>query len=111
MEDLEDFLPYLVLVGGWVPFLYSRYLWKIPYEPIKTVDIDFGFGDIDFNGHETIAARIKKKNCGEHHLKMGHASPFVPIVQIEGGLKADVEFITAPETPETIKKTADWRGD
>ena len=28
IDDLADFLPYLVLVGGWVPYIYARYIWK-----------------------------------------------------------------------------------
>lgn len=28
LEDLEPYLNSLILVGGWVPFLYRDFLWK-----------------------------------------------------------------------------------
>jgi len=106
LDDLHDFLPHLILVGGWVPFLYARYLWKgIRHEPLTTVDIDFGFKDAPARKTETIADRVRKKGYGEHHVSMDRSVPFVPVVRVEkGDLKADVEFITAPETPETVKQ-------
>lgn len=105
LDDLSDFLPYLVLVGGWVPFIYSRYLWKIKQEPLATVDIDFGFRDVAYSGRETIASRVRNKRYDEHHVAMDRLHPFVPIVKLEKeNLRADVEFITAPETSDDIKK-------
>ncbi|MCB4756235.1 MAG: nucleotidyltransferase domain-containing protein [Elusimicrobia bacterium] len=98
-SDLEDFLPYLILVGGWVPFIYSRYLWRIKQEPPQTMDIDFGFKNASFKGLETIAERVIKKNYGEHHVRLGHDVPFVPIVDLgQGKARAEVEFITSPQT-------------
>lgn len=105
LRDLENFLPYLVLVGGWVPLLYSRYLWRIKQEPLTTVDIDFGFEEVTYKGKQTIADQVTKKKYGEHHVEMGRDIPFVPIVKLEDkGLKADVEFITGPQTSSSIKE-------
>lgn len=106
LDDLHDFLPYLVLVGGWVPYLYARYLWKgIRHEPLTTVDIDFGFKDGPVRVTETIADRVRKKVYGEHHVSMDRSVPFVPVVHIEkGDLRADVEFITAIGTPESTRE-------
>ena len=28
INDLSDFMPYLVIVGGWVPYIYAKYVWK-----------------------------------------------------------------------------------
>ncbi|MBI4388061.1 MAG: hypothetical protein HY582_03355 [Candidatus Omnitrophica bacterium] len=105
-DDLHDFLPYLVLVGGWVPYLYARYLWKgIQHEPLTTVDIDFGFKEAPKHNTETIADCVRKKEYGEHHISMDRSVPFIPIVSVgKGGLKADVEFITALQTSKTIKE-------
>ena len=104
LHDLKDFLPYLVLVGGWVPFLYSQYVWKIRHKPVATVDIDFGFQDIPYKGKITIASRIRQQNYGEHHFDMGRLYPFVPIAQLgKSNIKADVEFITSPETSKALK--------
>ncbi|HLD50080.1 MAG TPA: GSU2403 family nucleotidyltransferase fold protein [bacterium] len=106
LEDLHDFLPYLVLVGGWVPYLYSRYLWKgVRHEPLSTMDIDFGFKEAPAGKSETIADCVRKKHYGEHLLSMDRSIPFVPVVHLgEEDLRADVEFITSPETSETVKK-------
>jgi len=105
LDDLKEFLPYLVLVGGWVPYLYVRYLWKgIQHEPLTTVDIDFGFKNGKYSGGETIADRVRKKHYGEHHVSIDRDIPFVPVVRLEkGDLRADVEFITAPETSERVR--------
>lgn len=106
LEDLRDFLPYLVLVGGWVPYLYSRYLWKgIRHEPLTTIDIDFGFKEAPAGKAETIADRVRKKHYGEHHLSMERSIPFVPVVHLgKDNLRADVEFITSVDTPDAVKK-------
>ena len=47
LEDLKEYLADLTLVGGWVPYVFSKFLWKnIPVEPVTTVDVDFGFGEV-----------------------------------------------------------------
>jgi len=47
LEDLKEYLVDLTLVGGWVPYVYSKFLWKnILTEPVTTVDVDFGFGEV-----------------------------------------------------------------
>jgi len=44
LEDLRDYLGDLTLVGGWMPYVYSRFLWNnLTVKEITTVDIDFGF--------------------------------------------------------------------
>ncbi|MCG3206100.1 MAG: hypothetical protein KCHDKBKB_02827 [Elusimicrobia bacterium] len=105
LRDLEEFLPYLVLVGGWAPLIYMRYLWKaIKQEPLTTVDIDFGFKSVSYKGKDTIADRVTQRRYGEHHVRLGHDTPFVPIAKLEKeGLKADIDFITAPATPDIVR--------
>ena len=98
INDLADFLPHLVLVGGWVPYIYARHRWKdVPNLAVTTSDIDFGVGGQDFNGKETIASRVQKLGYGERHVSMDRMTPFVPIVRDSAGeRKAEVEFITDP---------------
>jgi len=37
IDDLAAFLPYLVLVGGWVPYVYAKYIWKnVPHLAVTT---------------------------------------------------------------------------
>lgn len=104
IDDLADFLPYLVLVGGWVPYIYARYIWKnVPNMAVTTGDIDFGVGNQDFNGKDTIASRVQRLGYGERHVSMDRIVPFVPIVKdASGDLKAEVEFITDPKVPRKI---------
>lgn len=104
VHDLEPYLPQLILVGGWAPYLYAHYLWKQPeHQPLKTMDIDFGVLKGAQKYNETIAQRVRKQNYGEHHLNMGKLNPFVPIVQIDG-LKADVEFISPMNDAIEVQK-------
>jgi hypothetical protein len=97
LGDLKDFLPYLVLVGGWVPLLYSRFLWKEGGDPLLTVDIDLGIRPLAYHGKETIAQRVLQKRWGEHHMRIGHDTPFVPVVSLGKNIKADVDFIASAQ--------------
>jgi len=104
INDLADFLPYLVLVGGWVPYIYARYIWKnVPNMAVTTGDIDFGVGAQDFKGKDTVASRVQKLGYGERHVSMDRMVPFVPIVKdTDGDVKAEVEFITDPKVPRKV---------
>ena len=36
LEDIHDYLPDLTLVGGWMPYIYSNFLWKASIRnPVK----------------------------------------------------------------------------
>ena len=104
IDDLADFLPYLVLVGGWVPYIYAKYIWEnMPNLAVTTSDIDFGVGIQGFEGKETIASCVQRLGYGERHVSMDRMIPFVPIVKdIVGGLKAEVEFITDPKVSRKL---------
>lgn len=104
INDLSDFLPYLVLVGGWVPYIYAKYIWKnVPNMAITTGDIDFGVGSQDFKGKDTISSRVQRLGYGERHVSMDRPFPFVPIVKdTAGDAKAEVEFITDPKVPRDV---------
>lgn len=104
IEDLADFLPYLVLVGGWVPYIYAKYIWKnVPDLAVTTSDIDFGVGAQGFAGKATIASYVQRLGYGERHLSMDRMIPFVPIVKdLRGDLKAEVEFIMDPKVSRAI---------
>ncbi len=105
VKDLEDFLPHLVLVGGWVPFVYVHFLWEeTTQEPLLTMDIDFGLRNLAFKGKETIAQRVIKKHYGEHHLEVGKDIPFVPVVNLGKDRNAEVEFISDPNMPDGMKQ-------
>ena len=59
---LSEALPEIVIVGGWCPYLYARYLWKkaIPNIP-TTTDIDLGVIETGSKRFEiTIYDRLKE---------------------------------------------------
>ena len=70
---------------------------------VTTGDIDFGVGDHDFNGKDTVASRVQRLGYGERHASMDRMILFVPIVKdTSGDAKAEVEFITDPKVPRKI---------
>lgn len=78
ISDLEEFLPYLVIVGGWVPYLYVKYLWNnLSVYPVTTTDIDFGFSESDKvpSVKESIYSRLSRLQYRERHLKMDRLFP------------------------------------
>lgn len=87
--DLKGFLSNLVLVGGWVPHIYQRYVWEDRIiEPHYTTDIDFGVGRTGRHHGGTIYEIISANNYGERHAKVGHSYPIVPLAG-----NVPVEFI------------------
>ena len=103
--DFVDFLPYLVLVGGWVPYIYAKYAWKNAANlAITTADIDFGVGNKDYKGKESIASCVRRLGYAEHHVSMDRLIPFVPVAKDTNGLlKAEVEFIADPTLSKNIR--------
>jgi len=95
LNDLEEYLENLTLVGGWIPYIYSHYLWKKKsIKIITTVDIDFGFGDIQgAKKRKTIFDKLSTLDYSERHLEIGK---MYPVVLYKEG-KIPVEFITYPE--------------
>ena len=116
IEDLRDFLPYLVLVGGWIPYLYQKHVWppELTGEkpgtgavqastPLSTTDMDFGVTLAAYPGAESIADRVRKLGYGERHVSMARMIPFVPIARGKGeNEKAEVEFITVLNPPKHV---------
>lgn len=109
VDDLEDYLPHLVLVGGWTPYLYVKYLWKnISFYPVTTTDIDFGFsGKNDLLSiKETIYSRLSKLHYSERHFQMNRLFPIVPLLENAGkSSKLLIEFITTPTVSESYIET------
>ena len=103
--DLADFLPYLVLVGGWVPYIYAKYVWKNAANlAVTTADIDFGVSSKDYKGKESIASCVRRLGYAEHHVSMDRLIPFVPVAKDTNGLlKAEVEFIADPKLSKNIR--------
>lgn len=87
-----------------MPYIYAKYIWKnTPRLAVTTTDIDFGVGDKEFKGRDSVASYVRKLGYGERHVSMDRMTPFVPVVKdSSGSLKAEVEFITDPKVPKTI---------
>ncbi len=94
LEDLKDYLPDLTLVGGWMPYVYSNFLWKnFIKNPVTTTDIDFGVGQsIGQEYPKTIFETLSSLNYKERHPRMDRVFPVVLLKE-----KIPVEFITYPD--------------
>lgn len=93
LDDISAYLPDLTLVGGWMPYIYSHYLWKTSIRnPIITVDIDFGVDQtVSGDYPKTIFETLTKLDYKERHIKMDRMFPVVLCKE-----KIPVEFITYP---------------
>lgn len=93
LEDISDYLPDLTLVGGWMAYIYSNFLWKTTVRnPVTTVDIDFGVDEsVTGDYSKTIFETLSSLDYKERHLKMDRMFPVVLYKE-----KIPVEFITYP---------------
>ena len=93
LEDLKDYLPDLTIVGGWMPYVYSNFLWKNPVRmPVTTADIDLGVDEPGDRKHsQTIFETLSALHYTERHPRMDR---MFPVVMLKG--KIPVEFITDP---------------
>ncbi|MFH1378993.1 MAG: GSU2403 family nucleotidyltransferase fold protein [bacterium] len=93
LDDISDYLPNLTLVGGWMPHIYSNFLWKTTVRnPVTTVDIDFGVDQsVPGDYPKTIFEVLSSLDYKERHLETGKMFPVV--MQKD---KIPVEFITYP---------------
>ncbi|MBF0386684.1 MAG: hypothetical protein HQL20_02375 [Candidatus Omnitrophica bacterium] len=94
LEDLKDYLPDLTIVGGWMPYIYSNFLWKnFVRIPVTTADIDFGVDESGNLKHpKTIFETLSGLNYTERHPRMDRMFPVVLLKE-----KVLVEFITYPD--------------
>jgi len=100
LYDLRDYLEDLTLVGGWMPYVYSRFLWSnLTVNAITTIDIDFGFGGSKPKTYpETIFDTLSPLDYKERHIQMDR---LYPVVLYKQG-KIPVEFITFPDIKDEI---------
>lgn len=100
LKDLRAYLGDLTLVGGWMPYIYSKFLWKnLAVKPVTTVDIDFGFGDVKRKVYpKTIFEMLSKLDYAERHSRMDR---IYPVVLCKEG-KIPIDFVTFPDVEEKI---------
>jgi len=103
LEDLRQYLPDLVLVGGWVPFVYVRHVWKRKRaRVVTTADVDFGVpGGTRTTPGKTVFETLSSRNYGERRLDSGRLWPVVLYkdgripVEFLADSTADMKAITA----------------
>ncbi|MFH1692249.1 MAG: GSU2403 family nucleotidyltransferase fold protein [Candidatus Omnitrophota bacterium] len=99
LDDVSNYLPDLTLVGGWMPYIYSSFLWKtIARNPVRTVDIDFGVDQsLTKEYPKTIFETLSSLSYKERHLRMDRLYPVVLYKE-----KIPVEFITYPSADKKM---------
>ena len=100
LEDLKEYLADLTLVGGWMPYVYSRFLWdNLEVKLITTTDIDFGIDSIKTKVHpRTIFESLSILDYKERHPEMDRMYPVV--LYKEGKVRLD--FIASPAIKDEI---------
>ena len=79
LDDLSAYLADLTLVGGWVPYLYARFLWRNSgATPVFTSDVDLGLAPEQARMHKkTIFETLSSLKYAERHLELGKLYPVV----------------------------------
>ncbi len=100
LDDLKDYLTDLTLVGGWMPYVYSRFLWNnLVVKPITTTDIDFGVGFTKVKAYpRTIFELLSTLHYKERHPQMDRLYPVV--LYKEGKVRLD--FIAPAKIKDEI---------
>jgi hypothetical protein len=104
---LRDYLPEIVVGGGWAPFLYHRYLFRgSDREPVFTRDIDLLVKPVvPVIGNKTIDKVLVEAGLQAVFKSTDHPSLIHYEGQIEG-LEVEIEFLTDLTGSETavVKK-------
>lgn len=98
LSDIKEFLENLILVGGWVPYIYAKFLWKgISKMPLATADIDLGVSAMTKKfPSKSIYQKLSSK-YGEHHISMDRLFPVV--LHLEN---VEIHFISSEDLPKEI---------
>ena len=98
---LKDVLPEILVVGGWCPYLYARYLWKKPIPKIPTTtDIDLGVLETGSRHFDvTVYEKLKSAGYALERIYAGEELP-VEFVYKRKTVELKVEFITSFETSD-----------
>lgn len=98
LSALKPYLRHFVLVGGWVPYLYSKYLWKgTRLLPVSTLDIDLGVKEISPPWkNKTLFSKFKQLRYELEPVYNKEPFPSIPIfTDQKGRFKMRIEFITS----------------
>lgn len=100
LDDLEEYLSDLTLVGGWLSYVYARFLWNnLNVNPVTTVDVDFGIGENNTKVYKkTIFQILSNLDYKERHVKMDR---MYPVVLFKEG-KVRIDFISSSDIPNEV---------
>ncbi len=100
LDDLREYLGDLTLVGGWLAYVYPRFLWdNLNINPVTTVDVDFGVSSDKPRVHkQTIFQILSGLDYTERHLSMDR---MYPVVLFKEG-KVRVDFISSSDIPHEV---------
>jgi len=100
LDDLKDYLDDLTLVGGWLSYVYAKYLWNnLTIKPVTTSDIDFGLGAGKARIYpRTIFDLLSSLDYKERHPQMDRIYPVV--LYKEGKVRLD--FIAPPKIQKDV---------
>ncbi|MBU4311335.1 MAG: hypothetical protein KJ706_01290 [Candidatus Omnitrophica bacterium] len=100
LGDLKEYLDELTLVGGWLSYVYAKYVWgNLAIKPVTTADIDFGLGAGRTRVYpKTIFELLSSLDYKERHPRMDRMYPVV--LYKEGKVRLD--FIAPPEIQKNI---------
>jgi hypothetical protein len=100
LKVLKDYLPNMVIIGGSVPLVYSRYLFdpKATGVPVYTQDLDLLVENDLASSGEPVVSLMKTAGFGGRTLESRHTQYF----KFESNSKAgfEIEFLTPPPGPE-----------
>jgi hypothetical protein len=100
LDDLEEYLVDLTLVGGWLSYVYPKFVWdNLNVNPVTTVDVDFGVSSDKPRVHkQTIFQILSSRDYTERHLSMDR---MYPVVLFKEG-KVRVDFISGTDIPREV---------
>ena len=106
LHDLESFLPNIVLVGGWLPYIYAKYVWQgVMERPVTTSDIDIAIrpGIIG----ENISQCLTRLHYHKKHLYFGKEVPYAFLILNEqNNMKIPLDLICAEKDLAEIEKVS-----
>lgn len=98
---LDGYLDKIVVVGGWCPYFYARYLWRrrVPNIP-STMDVDLGVQETGAEKYEiTVFDKLTKSGLSMERIYEKEAAP-VEFIYRARELALKLEFITSFETSD-----------
>jgi len=92
---LKDYLPYIVIAGGWAPLIYYHYLLSDKTRvPLRTMDIDIVIPEqLRKRKDKTVDALLKEAGF-ETRFKSRHKPPVVSYEGVIGDFDVEIEFLT-----------------